>query len=292
MLFSIYKLDNNFENFPLDELLPENTDSARVSKFEPAWEGYISKTDFTEDLFHLLRSRYQQAITLHKEYDSELHDQTFRFLCSDFAIAYTHSYISYDDALLNETVTITAEELNLENPTQADRHFIRAFDGILENTDDRNLEKEYWERIMDFWERRLADVDGNLMQERQFGEYARMLEHSPPSVTVSDVAEQLKQTAPSVDSWYPFTTILEFLADEVKSTTRSKDLDDAIEILSELIEHYDFIRTPPAADERWIVVKKVAEDGNSLALEVAESLFEHGEPEYQRIIDEHKVNSE
>lgn len=286
MLFSLFKIDDTFVSSNLDTLLPVNADSADVPLFVSAWKGYMINKDLAPDLFEILKSQYEHAITLHKDFDSETHDQTFENLCSHLAIAYTRSEISYDDDLVQSVFTVSVDELNLENPASADNHFAETFADLLSNTNDRELEEQCWERAIEFWQKRLDDTSSN--NREGFTQYTRILYHPPQSASLGELSEQLKQSAPSIASSPASTRVMGFLAEEVNSTTQSNLLNDAVVILDEFIEHADSRYPLRASDERWTVVKAAAENGNELALEVAQKFFELGEPEYKKIIEKHK----
>lgn len=308
VLPSLFHHNEEFLRTQLDVLLPEGDGPEDISCFVAVWRGYMSRTRYSNSLFECLRSKFSRAITLHKEYytevdepdsqwalqvgqstlDDALHDETFETLCSHLAIAYARADISYDDELLTLALAITSDDLSSEDPSTVDLNFAQTFQEILANTDDRDLEEQGWSRIIEFWSNRVATIDPHM--ESGFRGYARVLDHAPPSATVGDVARQLKQSAPSLASSLPFRYVLEFLAEEVRATTKSNVYDDAIEVLNELVKYTDSLYRPPAADERWTVVKAAAADGNRLAIEVAEQFFEAGEPEYKQIIDRYKTD--
>jgi energy-coupling factor transporter ATP-binding protein EcfA2 len=287
MLPSLYVLNEDFVNSKLDDLLPVSTDSADIPLFVSTWQGYMTNTIINSGLFNVLKSRYKHAIKLHKDFEIESHDQTFESLCSHLAIAYASTDISYSDDLFQSVFTVSVDDLNPDNPASADHHFAGTFADLLSNTDDRELEKQRWKRVIGFWQKRLDDSSSR--DTGEFAKYGRILFHPPQSASLEDISDQLKQSAPSIASSLADRRVMEFIADEVRSTTRSDVLNNAIEITDEIIEHTD-IPYIPASDERWTVVKSAAEDGNDLALEVAQKLFESGEPEYKRIIDRHKVD--
>lgn len=308
-LFSLYLLDKEFLQSNLHELLPEGDEPAEIMHFIPTWRGYIYEWSLPEDLFEILRAKYRRAITLHAEFEPEtdeqrsestafehpvltsdnaIHDQTFETLCSHLACAYARSYVSYDDELITLVFSVSVDDLNHSDTTPADCYFARTFETILSNTGDRDLEKQCWERTIAFWRNRLDGLDSPVTDE--FRAYARVLDHAPPSSTIDDVAELLKRSAPSLASSLPFRRVLEYLANEVKSTDGPDAPRDAIEVLHELLACEDYTPRPPAADERWTVVKAAAADDHDLAIEVAERFFEAGEPEYQQLIDRHKVD--
>jgi len=308
-LFSLYKLDEEFFRSNLHDFLPGGDDPDEVMRFIPTWRGYIHEHSLSEDLFKSLRAKYGQAITLHAEFEPEtenqdsestalehvalmsndaIHDQSFETLCSHLACAYTRSYISYDDDLINAVFSVSMDDLNHSDSTPTDRYFARTFETLLSNTGDRDLEKQCWERIIEFWRRRLDSINPPVTDE--FQGYAQVLNHAPPSATLDDITDQLKRSAPNFTSSLPFRHVLEFLADEVTSSTRAEVSRDAIEVLHELLTYRDYPRRPPAADERWTVVKSAAADGHDLAIEIAERFFEAGEPEYQQLIDRYKVD--
>lgn len=308
-LFSLYKLDEEFFRSNHHDLLPEGDDPDDIMWFIPTWRGYIYEQSLTEDLFEILRAKYRRAITLHAEFEPEtdehcsestafkhavltsddaIHDQTFETLCSHLACAYARSYISYDDELITSVFSVSVDDLNHSDSKPTDRYFARTFETILSNTGDRDLEKQCWERTIAFWRNRLDSLDSPVTDE--FRAYAQVLGHAPPSATIDDTAELLTRSAPSLASSLPFRRVLEYLADELKSTDRTEASRDAIEVLHELLACEDYPHRPPAADERWTVVKTAAADGHDVAIEIAERLFEVGEPEYQQLIDRHKVD--
>lgn len=283
---SLYALDDAFVTSNLDNLLPESDDSDAISRFVSVWKGYMTNKTVNPDLFDVLKSRYGHAVTLHKDSAIEMHDQTFENLCSHLAVVYAHSHISYSDSLLQSVFTVTEDHLNLEDSVLADRHFATTFAELLSNTDNREREEQYWNRATEFWEKRTTEASSEEMEE--FAEYTRLLYNPPASASLEDVADQLKQSAPSIATSLANKQVMEFIETEVTSTTQSEVINDAIEIVDALVEHTDTTYRPPASDERWTVIKAAAEDGNDLAIDVAEELFESGEPEYKKIIDNNK----
>ncbi len=285
MFPTIHALDEDFISSNLHEFLPETTDDDTVSRFVSVWNGIMMSKGMSGDLFGLLKPKYEHATKLYENFDIPPHDQTFENTCSHLAIAYARSYLSYSDDLLQSVFAVSTDSLTINNPSSADHHFAQTFSDLLSNTDDRDLEEQCWERAIGFWQQRLNDKDTN--DTNELVTYTRMLFDPPQSASLEGVSEQLKRSGPSIASSIADRQVLEFVAAEVEATTHPDILSNAIEILDTIINHNDSDRIT-APDERWTIVKAAAEDGDDLALEVAQKLLELGEPEYKKIIDQYK----
>lgn len=303
-----YQLNGSLICAHLDTLFPEDTSPEAVRRFTATWEGYLTTNRLLQDLFVDLRSKYEVAIGLYtaerpnivKEDEEDAsaylidntHDtydeRTYERLCSHLASAYIQKFIEASDPLIEKTFAVRVAELDGEDIKTADIAFARTFTDMLNNTEDRELEMVCWERVIDFWALRLEELETPVCEG--FQEYAELLAYAPPSASLTGIADLLVKSAPSLSSSLPFQKVVEFLSDEVNTSPTSAAIDDAIDVLSALVNQWDTSFTYPASDDRWTIVKVAAASGNDRAVMLAERFYESGESEYRQIIDQHKTN--
>ncbi|WP_267643906.1 ATP-binding protein [Haloarchaeobius amylolyticus] len=303
----LFYLNDSLVRAHMDALFPEDSSPEAIRRFTSAWEGYLTITRLSQDLFADLRSKYERAIDFYtadrpdavKEDENGISaylvdntadtydERTYERVCSHLASAYAQEFIEASDPLIERAFALRVAELDGENIKSADLAFARTFTDLLNNTDNREFETMCWERAIEFWEIRLEYHDTPACEG--FRGYAELLEHAPPSASVTEITDHLVRSAPCLSSSFPFQQVIEFLANEVNSSPTSAAIDDATSVLVALVDQWDTSFTYPASDDRWTIVKVAAANGNDQAIKLAERFYESGESEYRRIIDQHKT---
>jgi len=214
--------------------------------------------------------------------------RAFEPLCEHLACAYAESSLDLADDLIQAVLTVDPSDLSVEDPPSADRVFADTFSDLLANAGTPESEKQYWERTIAFWTKRLEETDDTV--PTALGQYADVLANAPPSASLDDVVELLVKTAPATTDTLRSRRVLEFLATEVEDGGEQAAC-NAMTVLDALVDYTDQSYRFTASDERWTIVTKAAATSDERALRIAEQFFQEGESEYEQVIERHKTHS-
>lgn len=294
-LTRLHAYDSEFVENRTDLLLPVGDSPEDRTRFVSFWSGYINHDRLTTATFEFLAPCYQYAIDLHLTEKIKQHDRSLQPLCWDIAVAYVWGYLDANATPIEKLLQVTRNNLALDqdDPGSALPRVLlaRSFADILRRSEDEERQYEHWQRIIDFWEHRIATVSSIANADEEFRAYTRILRRAPSSVSLAEVAPILENTAPVIQSGQPFRNVVEFLAEQVTFHREEVDTSKAaIEILAKLTRTIDLGIHLIASDECWTVVKTATEHNHDTALEVADQLLEAGHPEYRQLIEKHRYD--
>jgi hypothetical protein len=247
-------------------------------------------------MFDRLTSKYRYAVSLHRTADFEQHDQSLRSLCMHIAVAYAREFINADDDLVQELLEIEPDDAVVddanESGTSAAVHVANAFNDLLSSNEDRDGHRERWDRVVEFWERRMEAITSPADAGDELRAYVGILRRAPRERSPTEIKPLLCEAALGVRRSFAASKLLEYLEQRtVEARQEPRAVSEAVIEVLEILTRPDERGFPLLAeDESWTIVRTAAEDGHETALTVADRFLEAGHPEFRSIIDDHKFD--
>lgn len=279
-LDSIWHLDPESFSEHLENLLPIDDD---LERFLPVWYGYSVASYVILPAFEKLESRYYHvARQLNSDFGEQIANSKLgRSLSQYLACAYTNDVLtSPDNDLIVTTLQNEPEGISCLSSGYADYFYQRI--GDTGASDER---QQIWSKTEAFWHWRVDNTEITEMDENEVTNYIQCLQDYS-IVEIEEVKELIIRSIGGLSSTGHGSRALESYLASQASNNQVTVMDIYLKLLTQQLDS----DTPLYfSDDCWEIVSTAVKhpESREKGLEAAEKIFEQGNPEYRKLLDQY-----